>query len=138
MNDPMLCLVNNQALLERYLTQIPDLAYDIMDVAVKPTSLVFDSPKDIATNCCHQDGSIGIRVAHTKFCRYLIGAFKKPIVATTANYNKSPYPTNLSNVPKQILESVDYVVNLQIQKNTGVPSTIIKLGNNGVVRIIRK
>ena len=137
-NDAMLCLVNNQALLERHLFQVPDVAYDIMDLAVKPTTLIFDNPKGIAANCCHQDGSVGLRVAHTKFCRYLIGAYKKPIVATQANFHKHADPNNSTNVPKQILESVDYVVNLQDQKSTGVPSTIIKLGNDGTVRIIRK
>jgi len=135
---PMVCMVNHQAQLERYVVFVPEVAYDIMDLALKPTTLVFDQPKGFAPNCCHSDGSIAIRVANTKFCKYLIGAFKKPVVATLANLLGSPYPKKLISIPKQILESVDYVVNLQNLKNTGEPSAIIKLENNGTVRVIRE
>ena len=138
MDAPVISLVNNQALLERYVAQVPEVAYDIMDLALKPTTVVFDNPKGFAPNCCHHDGSIAIRVASTKFCSYLIGAFKKPIVATMANFYNGPYPKKSTSIPQQILESVDYVVNLQNQNGTGEPSAIIKLGNSGTVGVIRK
>ncbi len=137
-DEPLICLVNNQALLERCVVQVPEVAYDIMDLALKPTTIVFDNPKGFAPNCCHYDGSIAIRVANTKFCAYLVGALKKPIVATMANFYNGPYPKKSTNIPSQILESVDYVVNLQNQIGTGEPSAIIKLGNSGTVRVIRK
>ncbi len=134
----LLCMVANDAMLERYILKVPDLAYDIMDLSTKPTTIIYDEPKGIAKNLVAHDNTLAVRVASDKFCQYLINKFKKPLVSTSANISGEPTPQNFSQIKSPILKGVDYVVNLQRDDQNGSPSAIIKLSNDGTVQVIRK
>lgn len=134
----LICLVANQAMLERYVEKVPDVAYDIIDLANKPTTIVFDKPKGLAKNLIAPDNTIAIRVASDKFCQYLINKFGKPIVSTSANISEIPSPKNFFAISNEILTGVDYVVNLHQEKENSSPSSIIKLSNDGTVKVIRE
>lgn len=134
----LICLVSDQAMLERHVRQVPDLAYDIMDLATKPTTLVYDAPQGVAENLVAPDNTLAIRVASDKFCRYLIGRFKKPIVSTSANLAGAPPPKQFKDIGPEILKGVDYVVNLPHENKNPSPSSIIKLGMDGTVKVIRE
>lgn len=139
-NDAMalVCLVANDAMLERHVEHVPEVAYDIIDLAVKPTTIVYDRPLGIAKNAIGQDNTMAIRVASDKFCQYLINKYKKPIISTSANLSGAPTPKGFNQIDTAILKGVDYVVNLQHDKKNGAPSSIIKLSNDGKVRVIRE
>lgn len=134
----MICLVANDFMLEKHVQKVPEVAFDIIDIADKPTTIVYDNPKNIAKNLIAEDKSLAIRVATDKFCQYLISKFKKPIVSTSANLAGEPTAKSFKEISSDILKGVDYAVNLQrnIQKVT--PSSIIKLSNDGTVKVIRK
>lgn len=134
----LVCLVASDAMLERHVEKVPDLTYDIMDLATKPTTLVYDRPKGFASNVIAQDNSVAIRVASDKFCKYLIGKFKKPIVSTSANLQDQPIALNFKEIDKAILTGVDYVVNLKPENQYAGPSSIIKMGIDGRVKVIRE
>jgi len=134
----MICLVANDAMLERHVEMVPNVAYDIIDLATKPTTIVYDNPIGVAINLIADDNTLAIRVASDKFCQYLINTFKKPIVSTSANIAGQPTPENFSKISDVILKGVDYVVNLQRETKNSTASSIIKLGNNGTVKVIRK
>jgi L-threonylcarbamoyladenylate synthase len=133
----MICLVANDGMLERHVTKVPELAYDILDLAMKPTTIVYDNPRGVARNLIAPDNTLAIRVASDKFCKYLINSFKNPIVATAATITGEPVPANYSKISAPILKGVDYVVNLHREKKNG-SSSIIKLGNDGIVKVIRE
>ncbi|MEW2921477.1 L-threonylcarbamoyladenylate synthase [Muricauda sp. ANG21] len=134
----LICLVAHQAMLERHVKEVPEVAYDIMDLATKPTTIVFDAPKDVAQNLIAEDNTLAIRVASDKFCQYLINKFGKPIVSTSANISGEPTPKRFKDISPEILKGVDYVVNLQDEKQDPSPSSIIKLSNDGQVKVIRE
>ncbi len=134
----LVCLVAHQAMLERYVKEVPDVAYDIMDLATKPTTLVFDAPIGIAKNLIADDNTLAIRVASDVFCQRMIQKFGKPIVSTSANISGEPTPTNFESISPKILKGVDYVVNLQLENKNAPPSSIIKLSNDGQVKVIRE
>jgi len=134
----MICLVANDVMLERHIEQVPAVAYDILDLATKPTTIIYDKPVALAKNAIAQDNTMAIRVASDKFCQYLITKFKKPIISTSANIAGEPTPNSFGEISDVILKGVDYIVNLQHDKKNGVPSSIIKLSNNGTVKIIRE
>jgi len=134
----LICLVANQAMLERHVKEVPDVAYDIMDLATKPTTIVFDEPMGIASNLVAEDNTLAIRVASDKFCQYLINKFRKPIVSTSANISGNPTPKQFKDIDEEILKGVDYVVNLQDENINPSPSSIIKLSNDGKVKVIRE
>ena len=134
----MICLVANDFMLEKHVSAVPEVTYDIIDLATKPTTIVYDAPKGVAKNLVAEDNTLAIRIASDKFCQYLINKFKKPIVSTSANIAGEPTPQTFKEISGAILKGVDYVVNLHQDKNSETPSSIIKLGNDGVVKIIRE
>lgn len=133
----LICLVSNDAMLEKHV-DVSDLAYDIMDLATKPTTIIYDNPRGVAPNLVANDNTLAIRVASDKFCQYLIGKFKNPIVSTSANIAGKKTPTNFKEIDQAILKGVDYVVNLKPENQNPVPSSIIKLGKDGLVKVIRE
>ncbi|WP_297763967.1 L-threonylcarbamoyladenylate synthase [uncultured Muriicola sp.] len=134
----MICLVANDGMLERHVEKVPEVAYDIIDLASKPTTIIYDNPKGIAKNLIAEDNTLAIRVASDKFCQYLINKFGKPIVSTSANISGEPTPVGFNKISEAILKGVDYVVNLDREKTNGSSSSIIKLGNDGTVKVIRE
>ncbi len=137
-NKALICLVSNQAMLERYVKHLPDVAYDIIDLTTKPTTIIFDEPIGFAPNLLGSENSIAIRVASDKFCQYLINKFGKPIVATSANISGQNTPKHFKEIDPKILKGVDYVVNLPDENKRSSASSIIKLSNDGRVRVIRE
>lgn len=134
----MICLVANQFMLEKYVEKVPETAYDIMDLSERPVTIIYDNPKGIAQNLIAEDNTLAIRVATDQFCQRLIQNFKRPIVSTSANIAGEPTPGNFSEISNLILKGVDYVVNLERTNTIKSPSSIIKLGNDGTVKVIRK
>ena len=133
----LICMVSNDAMLERHINHVPDLAYDIIDLSTKPTTIIYDKPKGVAKNLIANDNTLAVRVATDKFCQYLINKFKKPLVSTSANISGQSSPNSFKEISKAILTGVDYVVNLHQDKKNGSPSAIIKLTNDGMVQVIR-
>lgn len=134
----LICLVANDFMLERYVSEVPEAAWDIIDLSTKPTTIIYDNPTGVAKNLVASDNTLAIRVASDKFCQYLIDKFKKPIVSTSANISGFPAPQSFDEIDELILKGVDYVVNLHRDKKSGPPSSIIKLGNDGTVKVIRE
>ena len=136
-NKSMICLVNDFRMLNQYVENVPEVAYDILKYASKPTTIVYDDPIRIAENIISEDNSLGIRVVQDDFCRQLIRKYRHPIVSTSANISGESTPQSYLEISSEILEGVDYVVNLHQSKKTAKPSAIIKLKNDGTVQVIR-
>ncbi|MFD2917611.1 L-threonylcarbamoyladenylate synthase [Psychroserpens luteus] len=134
----LICLVNNYSMLERHVDNVPNMAYTILDIAVKPTTIIYDDPAGVAENLIAEDNTLAIRIVKNKFCEKLIRYLKNPIVSTSANISGQPTPKSFKEISDEILKGVDYVVNLQNEKSQSKPSTIIKLSNVGMVKIIRE
>ena len=134
----LICLVANQAMLERYVPEVPDLAYDLMDLSTKPLTIIYDNPKGIAENLIAADNTLAIRVASDRFCQQLVQRFRKPIVSTSANLAGAPTPGSFHQISTPILKGVDYVVALYQDANNQQSSSIIKLSKDGTVMVIRE
>ncbi len=132
------CLVANDAMLERHVDKIPDIAFDIIDLATKPTTIVYDNSKGIAKDLFNVDNSVAIRVVSDTFCTYLIGSFKKPIVAAPITNKATNSPKTFKEIDKAILTGVDYVVNLHQENQAPIGYSIIRLHNDGKVKVIRE
>ncbi len=134
----LISLVSDFKMLEQHVEDVPEVAYDILKNARKPTTIIYDNPIRIAENLVAEDNTLAIRVVRNAFCNRLIKKLKRPLVSTSANISGQPTPQSFSEIDDHILGSVDYVVNLQRTQKNSRPSTIIKLTNDGVVNIIRK
>ncbi len=135
----MLVLVDMVYRIPQYIDSMPDIAWDLTELADKPLTIIYPNAKNLAKNLIAEDGSIGIRVSSDEFCQKLIQRFKKPIVSTSANISGEPSPSNFSEISGKIKESVDYIVEYrQNDFSKASPSGIIKLGLHGEIQIIRK
>lgn len=135
----MLVLMENAALLDRYVGEVPDIAFDLIELTDKPLTIVYDGAKNLAKNLVAEDGSIGIRITTEEFSRELIRRFKRPIVSTSANKSGNPSPSCFDEIDQEIIDAVDYVVKYrQDDTHKTTPSGIIKLGRGGEIKIIRE
>ncbi|RFN57745.1 L-threonylcarbamoyladenylate synthase [Marixanthomonas ophiurae] len=133
----LICLVHDFKMLNEFVEDVPEVAYDILRYAAKPTTIIYDDPIRVAENLIAEDNSLAIRVVQDDFCKQLIRKFRKPIVSTSANISGVKTPLKFKAIAPEILEGVDYVVNLPLSKQTSQPSAIIKLKNDGTVKVIR-
>lgn len=134
----MLVLMENASLLERYVDEVPEIAYDLIELTEKPLTIIYDKAKNLAKNLFASDGSIGIRITTEKFSSELIRHFKRPIVSTSANLSGKPSSASFDEIEPEIIEAVDYVVKYrQDDTQKALPSGIIKLGRSGEIKIIR-
>jgi len=125
-------------MLSKYIKDIPEVAFDVIEVAENPTTIIYDNPQHVAKNLIASDNSIGIRIPDDEFCFQLLRKFNGAIVSTSANISGQPSPKSFAEISDEILKGVDYVVNLHREKIASKPSSIIKLSNAGLVTIIRK
>lgn len=134
----LLVLIDNPMRLEMYLRTVPDMAWDLIDVADKPLTIIYDEAKNLASNLLSEDGSVGIRVTREAFSHKLCERFRRPIVSTSANVSGQPTPSCFLEIDAQIVQGVDYVVGYrQNDPEKAKPSSIIKLGNGGQIQVIR-
>lgn len=137
-NKAMICLVNSVKMLEQFVDEVPDPAYDIIEYSTKPTTIIYDNPVRVANNLVGADETLAIRVVKEKFCEKLVYKLRKPLVSTSANISGQPTPNSFAQIAPEILKGVDYVVNLYHSKISDKPSAIIKIGNDRSVKVIRK
>ena len=134
----MICLMNGEKMMYNVFKEIPEVAWQILDLSENPTTLVLDNPRNVAPNLIASDKTLGIRLVKEPFCFKLMERMKKPLVSTSANISGQPTPKSFKEISPEIIKGVDYVVNLAQEKIAGKPSTIIKLTSDSQVKIIRK
>lgn len=134
----MLVLVDSAARLNTYISDVPEVAWDLVDLSEKPLTIIYPGARNVAPNLLAEDGSVGIRITRELFSKTLCERFGRPIVSTSANISGEPSPSCFMHISREILDGVDYVVEYR-QDDTGPvqPSSIIRLDVNGTVQIIR-
>ena len=81
---------------------------------------------------------LGIRIPDHEFCNKLIHKLNRPIVSTSANISGKPSPMSFSEIAKEIVDGVDLVIDRAWEgRPTGKASSIVKVGVNGEIEIIR-
>ncbi|MBQ8046161.1 MAG: threonylcarbamoyl-AMP synthase, partial [Bacteroidales bacterium] len=121
----MIVLVDSMAKVEGYVREVPDIAWDLIDVADKPLTIIYDGARNLAPNLLAEDGSIGIRVTAELFSKELCYRFQKAVVSTSANISGEPTPRFFAEISPEIVEAVDYVVGYkQLEKGNPKSSSI--------------
>ena len=139
----LICLVDSDARLQRYVRQVPDVAWQLIDSLkdsdAKPTTIILDGAVNLAPNLIAGDGSIALRITNEAFSRELCYRFQKALVSTSANISGEPAAQNYCDIDPRIVEAVDYVCWTRRQEHKPhTPSSIIRLRQDGEVTIIRK
>ncbi len=135
----LIILVDTSVKVDFYVSDVPEVAWDLIDLAEKPLTIIYDGARNMAPNLLAEDGSVGIRVTSEQFSRQLCQRFRKAIVSTSANISGQPSPANFNEISEEIKSAVDYIVKYkQDDHSPAKPSSIIKLGKGGVIKVIRE
>ena len=139
----LICLVDSDARLQRYVRQVPDVAWQLIDSLqdgyTKPTTIILDGAVNLAPNLIADDGSIALRITNEPFSKELCYRFQKALVSTSANISGEPAAQNYCDIAQELIDAVDYVCWSRRQEHKPhQPSSIIRLRHNGEVEIIRK
>lgn len=134
----MLVLVDSAVKVDFYVQDVPEVAWDLIEVADKPLTIIYSGARNLAPNLLAADGSVGIRVTNEEFSKRLCQQFRKAIVSTSANVSGQPSPGCFAEISEEIKSAVDYIVKARRDEPAGSkPSGIIKLGEGGLVQVIR-
>ncbi|MBN8641412.1 MAG: threonylcarbamoyl-AMP synthase [Flavobacteriales bacterium] len=134
----MIVLMNGDRMMYNVFKEVPETAWQILDLSEKPTTLILDNPRNVAQNIIAEDKTLGVRLVKEPFCFKLMERMKRPLVSTSANISGMFTPKSFKEISPEIVNGVDYVVNLHHDKICDKPSTIIKLTLDNQVKIIRK
>ena len=134
----LICLVDSDARLSRYVRNVADVTWDLIELSTKPLTVIFDQAVGLAPNLLAEDGSVGIRITKEEFSKELCFRFQKPIVSTSANISGEPTALTFDEISDEIKNAVDYVVRYnQRCKEKHQPSSIVKIDASGKFVIIR-
>lgn len=134
----LIVLANSEAMIANHTDNAPEVAWSIIGLAERPTTVIFDRARNLAPNLVAQDGSIAFRLTREDFSSQLCFHLRRPLVSTSANVSGQPSPKTFADIPADIINAVDYVVKYRQGDTTPhEPSTIIKIGNNNDVKVIR-
>ncbi|MGN1376122.1 MAG: L-threonylcarbamoyladenylate synthase [Prevotella sp.] len=134
----MICLTDQSHRLQRYIRNAPEVAWDVLELSTKPTTVIFDNVIGLAPNLMAEDGSVGFRITSEPFSQQLCYRMQKPIVSTSANFSGEPTPQNYRDISEELISLVDYVCYSRRQeKKPHTPSKVVKIGQDGEVKIIR-
>ncbi len=137
----MLVLLDGAGKLQGYVEQVPSVAWDLLETSEgqRPLTIIYPGAKNLAPNLIAEDGSIGIRITSEPFSRALCEQLRRPVVSTSANISGEPTAKNFSQISRAVLDAADYVcLYRRDDEEEKRPSSIIKLGVNNEVEIIRK
>jgi L-threonylcarbamoyladenylate synthase len=135
----MIILLDTDNKLESYIQEVPSIAYDLIEFAENPLTLIMPGAKNVSPALISADGSLGVRIVKHDFCQQLIQRLRKPLVSTSANMSGRPSPQNFGQIEPEIIDGVDYVVDLeQYDTERKKPSTIMRLQPDGRFEFIRR
>ena len=133
----LVILVDGIEMLKRHVSDIPEEVVEILKTSERPTTIIYNDPIGLAKNVIAKDNTVAIRIVKHDFCQKVIETLGNPLVSTSANISGMPTPNSFKEIDESILEAVDYVVNLQLEKITTIPYRIIKISDNGAIVVIR-
>ena len=135
----LLILLANENRIDSYVSEVPEVAYELIEASEKPLTIIYSNAKNLAPNVVAADGTVGIRIVKHPFCEQLLQRFRKPIVSTSANISGKASATCFDEIADEILTGVDYTVQYgQLDTRSSQASTIMKIDPSGKFEFIRK
>lgn len=134
----MILLVADERMLQNYVKEIPEICWELLDAAEDPLTIIYPGAINLPEEAINADGTVAIRIPKNEFCKKLITRLKHPLVSTSANLSGEPSPKDFGSISREILDRVDYIVNLGQHQPGSKPSSIIKVGVNGEIKVIRE
>lgn len=138
-NKGLILLISKIEQLNEYVEQVPEIAWDLVDFAEDPLTVIYPKGKNVSPHLLGPEGSIAIRLVKDEFCKGLVYRYQRGIVSTSANLSGEPSPRSFGEITNQIKEQVDYILENPMLKSNPMakPSKIVQLGLGGEYTLIR-
>ena len=137
-NQSFIILVESAKRLED-LVEVPEMAWEIMDLSEKPVTLIYDAPKGLPKELLAEDGSIGIRLVNELYLKKIITKLNNPLVSTSANFSGQKSPMKFSDISAEIIKAVDFVAEENHDKVSEYSgSSVIRIWQDGRIKVIRE
>ncbi len=138
-SKPFILLVDSVDMLRDYVTQVPPRIETLLAHHTRPLTVIYDQGKNLPPNAMSAVGSVAIRMVQDPFCRQLIHAYNRPLVATSANISDAPFPSTFGEISSEVFQGVDYVFHhRRDDKTQHEPSVIVKYNEKGDLIFIRE
>lgn len=126
--EPLTLLFDNADKLSFYIREIPSIAWDLIDYAEEPLTLLLPGARNIPEDIPDADGHVSVRVVKDQFTMDLLRKYRLPLLAAHIPGKETP---------SSVLLQDDYVVDLPMPANAR-PGALIRLGVNGQIAFIRR
>lgn len=134
---PLPVLLYDENKLFDYVKEVPDIAFDLIDLSDHPITIIYSNAKNLAKGVIADDGSVAIRICKSDACADLLKRFRKPIVATSANLSNEKAAANFNDISPELIEKVDFNYNSEYRNTNRKPSQMIKINSDNTFKIIR-
>ncbi len=137
-NKGLILLISKMEQLSEYVEQVPEIAWDLVEFAEDPLTVIYPKGKNVSPLLLGLDGSIAIRLVKDEFCKGLVYRYQRGIVSTSANLSGEPSPLNFAGIAPSIVAGVAGILkNPAGEGAVKKASKIVQLGLNGDYKLIR-
>jgi L-threonylcarbamoyladenylate synthase len=138
-NELVVVLISKIEQLSEYVVEVPEIAWNLVEFAEKPLTVIYPKGKSLPAKLMGTDGSIAIRLVKDEFCKGLVYKFERGIVSVSANISGQVLPTKFDDISPEIINAVDYILhNPKGENKNSQPSQIVRLGLGGEFEFIKK
>ncbi|MFM2048098.1 MAG: hypothetical protein RI955_646 [Bacteroidota bacterium] len=131
-------LMKDEAMLQQYVQQIPDIYFELKAKAKKPTTFIFKSNGILKYPVCSANNTIAIRIPNDEFCEAVLQTINVPLLSTSANVSGEVSPQNFAAIQSIIKQKVDYVVHYKQDDETEKAASAIIDISGDELKIIRE
>lgn len=137
---PVLVLVADEGHVEELVGDVPEAAWDLMEHADRPTTIVYPSGQGVSERLKGAHGSLAIRCVRDPYCAYVIRGLGRPIASTSANLTGGPTPKSFNQVPNELRAGADHVSSHRQaeREGSGIPSMMVAFDASGRFQFLRK
>ena len=141
-DSTLLMLVDSPGMVEQYLPNLPDSAWELMEVSDRPVTVIAPCSEkakaELAPGLVAEDGTLAVRWAKDEYVAFLIRGIGGPLASTSANLTGQPTPASFQQLENGIKEGADIVANhRRSQSSTGEASMIVKFDAHDRITVIR-
>lgn len=137
--ERIVVLIDNASKLQTYLDEVPDMAWDLIDLSEKAITIIYSNPRNLAQNALTNEASVAIMVTTDHFAKAICAQFRNPIAFLTTAPAAKTTAILLSEISSAAIASADYIVTTQqTKKNATQLPALIKLKKGNLFEIIRK
>lgn len=136
---PILVLVSDDGMIQKHIEDVPDAAWDLIDTATRPTTIVMPGGRGVDSSILGHGGSLAIRRISEPWCEFVIRGLGKPIASSSANLSGVPTPKSYRQIESSISVGADFVSShRKTEELNSPPSFMVSFDKEGRFKILRK